>query len=101
MNNLFKKEKAIELDANYSIETDKGNGVSLVFQEQREKENKTTKLKEPFIFVDRWYFNTVGQSLTKYVELSQNSNKDLKKVIEKTNAILSIVKEFRDKYKNW
>jgi hypothetical protein len=109
MNNLFKKEKAIELDANYSLETDGGNGVSLVFQEERQKE-KTEKINgkiaktgetEAFVFKDAWFFNTVGQALSKYLELSQNSSKTLEEVVVKTDEILKIIQDFRGDYKNW
>jgi hypothetical protein len=101
MNNILKKEKSIELDANYSIETDGGNGLSLILREERERTNKLSKEKEKFVFVDRLYFNTIGQLLYKYIQLSQNKSKDLKDIVDNTNKILSIVQDFRDKYKNW
>lgn len=101
MNNILKKEKSIELDANYSIETDGCNGLSLIFKEERERTNKLSKEKEKFVFVDRLYFNTIGQLLYKYIQLSQNKSKDLKDIVDNTNKILSIVQDFIDKYKNW
>ena len=36
-----------------------------------------------------------------YVELSQNSSKTIEEIIEKTDKILAVVEEFKDKFKNW
>jgi hypothetical protein len=101
MNNLFKKNKAIELDENYSLETDKENGVILVFQEKRLKQNKITREKEPFIFIDKWFFLTAGQALETYVELSSNSIKKLYQIVDNSNKVLLILEEFKSKFKNW
>ena len=100
MNNLIKKG-AIKLDENYSLESDGGNGMCLVFSESRKRVNKKTELEEDFTFIDRWYYLTCGQAIENYVKLRQNNSKTLEEVVENTKIILKVVDEFKTNYKNW
>ena len=102
MNNIFKKAKKEEiiLDDNFKMSHDSFKGIILTFSEMREKEKKTGE-KEQYLYEEPRYFATVGQALKRYVELSQNSAKDLKEIVEKTDKILAVVEEFRTKFKNW
>jgi hypothetical protein len=100
MNNLTKKG-AIKLDENYSLESDGGNGISLVFSELRKRLNKKTDIEEDFTFIDRWYFLTAGQAIENYVKLRQNGSKTLDEVVENTRIILKMVEEFKVNYINW
>ena len=101
MNNIFKKAKKEEiiLDDNFKMSHDSFKGIILTFSEMREKEKKTGE-KEQYLNEEPRYFATVGQALKMYVELSQNSSKDLKEIVEKTDKILAVVEEFK-KFKNW
>jgi hypothetical protein len=111
MNKLFKKagKEVIILDENYALSHDGFKGVVLTFSEEREREKETKiegkKVKtgdvEKYLFEEKYYYATVGQAIKRYVELSQNSAKDLKEIVEKTDKILVVVEEFRTKFKNW
>lgn len=109
MNNLFKNEKSIKLDKNYSMQSDGFQGIALIYSEERQREKEVTvkgkRVKtgevETFLFIDKTYTSTVGQAIGKYIELSQNSSVGLKKIFERTNELLAIVTEFKEKYKNW
>ena len=110
MNEIFKKagKEVIVLDENYTLSHDGFKGVALTFSEEREREKETKidgkKVKtgeiEKYSFEDKYYYPTLGQALKRYVELSQNSAKDLKEIAEKTDKILAVVEDFK-KFKNW
>lgn len=100
MNNIFKKDKDVLLDENYSLNTDGDNGITLIFQEERKKENKSGGT-EKFIFKDTWYFPMVGQALSKYVELTSKKGNTIDEINANIKKVLKVVEEFRLKYKNW
>lgn len=108
MNEIFKKagKEEIILDSNFKMSHDSFRGIILTFSEMREREKvddkrKKTGEKEQYLFEQAYYYPSVGLALKKYVELSQNSAKNLEEIIEKTDKILAVVEEFKDKYKNW
>jgi len=101
MNNLFKKSKAVGLDRNFSLETDKANGVVLVFQESRVKVDDLTGVKIPFIFKETFFFPTLGQALTKYIDLSQNGCSSILELLKASEEIVKTLQDFRTKFKNW
>jgi hypothetical protein len=101
MNNIFKKQEMIQLGEGYTLSRDSDRGVVLTFSEETTKTNKKTGIEAPHIAETKYYYPSVGMALNKYVELSQNSAKDLEEVVSKTNEILTVIKEFKDKFGNW
>lgn len=113
MNTIFKKELVIQLNNSYTLTPDSDNGIVLTFSEERVREKVEKvggkKIKtgetEPFTFEDKWYAPTVQQILTRFVEISQreglkNSN-SVEELVTKTDEIYAVIKEFKDKYKNF
>ena len=108
MNNIFKQSKKEEiiLDSNFKMSHDSFRGIILTFSEMREREKvddkrKKTGEKEQYLYEQVYYYPSVGLALKKYVELSQNSAKSLEEIIEKTDKILAVVEDFREKFINW
>jgi len=103
MNEIFKQSKKtrIDLQEDFFITTDSFKGICLVNHFPATRKNKKTEKEEPYIQEVKYYYPTVGQALKKYVELSQNSAKNLEEIIEKTDKILKVVDEFKEKYRNW
>ena len=99
MNNIFKQTKTdmIKLDSNYYLTTDNFKGVCLVFHE---KENKKG-VKTDFKYEEKYFYPTVGQALSKYVTLAQSQIKNVKEIEEKTEKILNILEDFKERWKNW
>ena len=70
-------------------------------REKVDDKRKKTGEKEQYLYEQTYYYPSVGLALKRYVELSQNSAKSLEEIIEKTDKILAVVEDFKDKYKNW
>lgn len=98
-NNVFRNQADIILDDNFSLQPCSA-GIQLRFVEIRQKKNKEGVL-EDYEFVENYYVNKLSQALDKYVKLSQNSAKNLQKLIEKTEKIDIVLSEFKAHYKNW
>lgn len=102
MNNIFKNKDIVELDSNYYLTTDNFKGICLVFHEPRTKNKKdgTTAKVE---YEERFYYANIGQALEKYITLKQMSSigEELTDILETNKEILNILKDFKDKYKNW
>lgn len=101
MNNIFKTQKVIILDDKYSLTNDGGNGIQLIFKEIRQKEKKDSKLLEDYEYTESLYFTRINQALNKYVELTQNSFKDLEDLIARTDKVFSVIEEFNLRFKQW
>ena len=87
----------IKLDEKYSIVGNKNNWL-LVFEEERVKqklnsERKPTNEKENYIFVDKWYFNSIEKALNKYVN-------EVSKHCDNVNNLKSQLKECNETIKN-
>jgi hypothetical protein len=91
----------IQLGEGYTLSPDSDRGVVLTFSEEAIKKSKKTGLETPYIAETKYYYPSIGMALNKYFELSQNSAKDLEEVVSKTNEILTVIKEFKDKFGNW
>ena len=102
MNKIFKKaeKEVIELDSKHYLTTDGFKGVCLVFHETRKKTTKKD-VEVDFEYEEKWYHPTVGGGLQKFVELSQKQIKNTDEILAKTEALLSILEDFKTKYKNW
>ena len=101
MNNIFKKAGNIVLEENWSLKTDGGSGVNLVFSEIRQRKNSKTEKLEDFEFKDNWYFPKLSQALQEYFKQKTNESTDLNSLIDKVENIESILERFETKYKNW
>ena len=107
MNNVFKNKNRIDLEEGFYLTPDGFRGIVLNVETEktRKKIDKETKKptgeEEQYVDIENYYFPVLGMALKKYVELSQNSAKNLEEVIEKTDKILTVVEEFKTKYKNF
>lgn len=100
MNTIFKSKAKVEIDSNYYLTTDTFNGVCLVQHYPAKKKNKEGK-EVDYTAEDRWYFPMVSQALNKYVELKQIILPEITEMLEVQKEVLSILDDFRTKYKNW
>lgn len=103
MNNLFKESKKdrIDLDESWYMTVDGFSGICLVNHLPAERKTKTGEI-ENYTKEEATYHPTVGQALRRFVELSQNSpSKKIEEILEKTDKILKIVEEFKEKFINW
>ena len=102
MNNIFKQTKTdmIKLDSNYYLTTDNFKGVCLVFHEMRKKENKKG-VKTDFKYEEKYFYPTVGQALDKFVFLRQIVLPEVSEMLEIQKETLDVLKEFKERWKNW
>ena len=109
MNKAFTKNKIINLDESYYLESDGDSGVVLTFHEPRKKEltekvdGKTVKtgVIEAYLFEDKWYFTRIVQALKKYVELSQNSSESIEELLIKTDKIFTLLNDIDKEFKQF
>ena len=104
INKLFKKsgKSKIELDNNFYLTADSAsNGVRLTFHEPRIREKKDGSGSEEFIFEDKWWFNTVAQSLSKYVELTEKSSSTIEEILENSEKTRKAMEEFTKTFKDY
>ena len=100
MNTIFKTKSKVEIDSNYYLVTDTFNGVCLVQHYPAKKEDKEGK-EVNYTAEDKSYHNTVAQALNKYVELKQIILPEISEMLEVQKQVLSILEDFKTKYKNW
>jgi hypothetical protein len=84
----------MRIDDNYTINCD-GNGCSLLFEEQRDRLNKKTGEQESYTFKSQWHYLSVPQCLRKYTELSIETSKDLKDVLNKLEEINTTINQIK------
>lgn len=84
----------MKIDENYTINCD-GSGCSLNFQEDRQRNNKTTGEKEVYTFKDQWHYLSVPQCLSKYKDLSLVHCKDLKEVMNKLDEVAESIRNIK------
>lgn len=87
--------KTIQLNEKFRIEKDTYSWV-LIFSEERERENKDTKVKEPFIFEDKWYYPDLKQLLKKYIDLDLKSANSIDELINKLDNINTKIDELKN-----
>lgn len=87
--------EAIKLNDNYRIEKD-AYSWTLIFSEEREKENKKTLLKEKFIFEDKWYYPDIKQVLNKFIDLDCKDAESIKELSDKMEAIKITIDELKN-----
>lgn len=82
--------KAIKLNNNFRIEKDNYSWV-LIFNEQRDRKNKETGIKEAFIFEEKWYYPDIKQLLNKFIDLDLKESETLEELKEKLNDINLVI----------
>ena len=100
MNNIFKTKNKVEIDSNFHLETDTFSGVCLVKSFPAKRKNKEGE-ETDYTATERFYYNTVAQALEKYVELKQIILPEISEMLEVQKQVLSILEDFKTKYKNW
>jgi len=100
MNKLFKTTGKIDLDDNHYLESDGSWGVSLV-QHFPAKRNSKKGEETDYTATERYYYTTVAQALEKYVNLKQIILPEVSEMLKIQQETLNILKDFKEKYKNW
>lgn len=100
MNNLLKKTDKIIIDKSHYLKTDGGRGVCLV-QHFPQKRISKEGLETEYTAEERFYFPTVAQALEKYTDLKQIILPQIVEMLEVQKETLEILKEFKNKYRNW
>lgn len=100
MNNIFKTKAKVEIDSNYYLVTDSFNGVCLVQHYPAKKKNKEGR-EVDYTAEDKYYFNTVAQSLNKYMELKQIILPSIVEMLEVQKEVFAVLDDFRTKHRNW
>lgn len=85
----------IKLNENYRIERD-SYSWTLIFSEEREKQNKETLLKEKFIFEDKWYYPDIKQVLNKFIDLDLKESKTIEELVDKMDSISCKIDELKN-----
>ena len=109
MNNAFIKTKLIELDSNYNLRPDSGNGVILTFTETRKKETIITQegkkintgLYEPFLFKEQLCFPRIAQALKYYATATINNSDCLSDIIYKSNMVYELIEKLDKEFKQF
>lgn len=100
MNNIFKTKNEIEIDSNFKLQTDTFSGVCLIKSFPAKRKDKQGE-ETDYIASERFYYNTVAQSLEKYMELKQIILPSIVEMLEIQKEVLEVLKQFKEKYKNW
>lgn len=99
-NNLFKTKAKVEIDTNFYLTTDNESGVCLVKHYPATRKNKEGAETE-YTAEERFYYPTVAQSLERYVREKQIILPSVVEMLEVQKQVLSVLEDFRTKYRNW
>ena len=100
MNNIFKHKDRVDLGENHYLESDSYKGVVLVQHSPAKRTNKKGETVE-YTAEERFYYPTLAQALDKFVSLRQIVLPEVSEMLEIQKETLYILKEFKEKYKNW
>jgi len=100
MNKIFKHKDRIDLSEHYYLESDSFRGVVLVEHFPAKRTNKKGETVE-YTAEEKLYYPTVAQALEKFVFLKQIILPEVSEMLEVQKETLSILKEFKESYKNW
>ena len=100
MNNIFKHKDRVDLSEHYYLESDSFRGVVLVQHFLAKRTNKKGETVE-YTAEERFYYPTLAQALDKFVSLRQIVLPEVSEMLEIQKETLSILKEFKEKFKNW
>ena len=100
MNNIFKHKDRVDLGENHYLETDSYKGVVLVQHFPAQRTNKKGETVE-YTAEERFYYPTLAQALDKFVSLRQIVLPEVSEMLEIQKETLAILKEFKEKFRNW
>ena len=100
MNNIFKHKDRVDLGENHYLETDSYKGVVLVQHFPAQRTNKKGETVE-YTAEERFYYPTLAQALDKFVSLRQIVLPEVSEMLEIQKETLDILKEFKERWKNW
>ena len=99
-NNIFKHKDRVDLSENHYLESDSYKGVVLVQHFPAQRTNKKGETVE-YTAEERFYYPTLAQALDKFVSLRQIVLPEVSEMLEIQKETLSILKDFKNNYKNW
>jgi len=99
-NNIFKHKDRIDLSEHYYLESDQFKGVVLVEHFPAKRTNKNGETVD-YTAEERFYYPTVSQALEKFTSLKQIILPEVSEMLKIQQETLSILKEFKELYKNW
>jgi len=100
MNKAFTKTNKIELDDKHFIQSDGDNGIELIFHEMRERKSKTGE-KEQFLYTEPRYFTRLTQSLTYFIDKTQNESKTLEELSSKVDYNTKLLERLDREFKQF
>ena len=100
MNNIFKHKDRVDLTEHYYLTSDSFKGVVLVEHFPAKRTNKKGEETE-YTAEERFYYPTLAQALDKFVSLRQIVLPEVSEMLEVQKETLDILKQFKEKYKNW
>ena len=99
-NNIFKHKDRVDLTEHYYLESDSYKGVVLVQHSPAKRTNKKGETVE-YTAEERFYYPTLAQALDKFVSLRQIVLPEVSEMLEIQKETLDILKQFKEKFKNW
>ena len=99
-NNIFKHKDRVDLSENHYLESDSYKGVVLVQHFPAQRTNKKGETVE-YTAEERFYYPTLAQALDKFVSLRQIVLPEVSEMLKIQQETLSILKEFKEKFRNW
>ena len=99
-NNIFKHKDRVDLSENHYLESDSYKGVVLVQHFPAQRTNKKGETVE-YTAEERFYYPTLAQALDKFVSLRQIVLPEVSEMLEIQKETLDILKQFKEKFKNW
>ena len=100
MNNIFKHKDRVDLSENHYLESDSYKGVVLVQHFPAQRTNKKGETVE-YTAEERFYYPTLAQALDKFVSLRQIVLPEVSEMLEIQKETLAILKQFKEKFRNW
>ena len=99
-NNIFKHKDRVDLSENHYLESDSYKGVVLVQHFPAQRTNKKGETVE-YTAEERFYYPTLAQALDKFVSLRQIILPEVSEMLKIQQETLGILKQFKEKWKNW
>ena len=99
-NKIFKHKDRVDLGENHYLESDSYKGVVLVEHFPAKRTNKKGETVE-YTAEERFYYPTLAQALDKFVFLRQIVLPEVSEMLEIQKETLDILKEFKEKFRNW
>lgn len=85
----------IIINKNFKIKKDSHSWV-LIFNEIRQRKNKTTGEQEDFVFEDKWYYPDIKQCLTKISNETLKECETTEDLILKMDELISVINSLKN-----